>query len=493
MRTYNELAITLAPSDKENLFLVTAEHRVPHNFQVVRRPVIIEPEKFYAKQLLETLDTLNHEVINAIEGRRPSYQEEKIEKFSKNLFDELFKAKLRNEFSALVPNVPGLGLRIRLDLPPPLRSLPWEMMYRTDEDQPRPLGLNPAITLVRSSAAVHHCQPMGLHLPLKILVVVCSPRKYPPLNARKEISGLLNRLAGLIRDAQVQVDFIHGANTLFRMAQLMGGDQYHIVHFIGHGEERRGEVHMIMEDADQSAAEISPAELWQALGGARLPHLVILNICIGGANRMGKPFASLADVFFRSAIPAVIAHQFPIRDDSASFFASCLYESIAMGTPVDEALTYGRQILLASKDWYTPILFLNSDNGQIFGAPIGARSQADLNGLAKKAEAALSRWPEAASYAEEAFQINPHNQELQALLNQALQEEALDAYLREASFAQANEDWLGATKYYQDYLDHPTVKSRPLAERERVNQQMHASRAAAGIADPWMKWRQCIA
>jgi hypothetical protein len=98
--------------------------------------------------------------------------------------------------------------------------------------------------------------------------------------------------------------------------------------------------------------------------------LVVLNSCLGTKSGDGEKFSSVAAGLVKSGVPAVIAMQYEISDDSARVIAKTFYTSLALNMPVDAALTEARlQIFLDDKnnlEWATPILYMQIPDGQLF-------------------------------------------------------------------------------------------------------------------------------
>ncbi|MGH3899927.1 MAG: WD40 repeat domain-containing protein [Pseudonocardiaceae bacterium] len=79
-------------------------------------------------------------------------------------------------------------------------------------------------------------------------------------------------------------------------------------------------------------------------------------------------------------IPAVVAMQFAITDPAAIRFAQSFYEHVAKRRPVDDSVRRARlELRRAEKDsleWGTPVLYLRTPEGQIFGSTIAPQQAA---------------------------------------------------------------------------------------------------------------------
>lgn len=362
-----------------------------------------------------------------------------------------------------------------------------------DESQgfnPEPyISLRPTIHFVRGAATANAIKP--LHLPLRILVLASSPSDRPPLKIRDEVDLLLRCWGDLAREEKVHVDFVQGSDTLARTMQLLEHGRYHILHFIGHGEQVGGEVRLLLEDADGKACPKSGMELWQEFSHPGAPHLVVLNLCKGATAASEPAFSSLAEVFLEAGVPGVVAHQFEISDGAAAAFAHAFYLRILNGAPVDYALARARAALASSREWHTPVLFLTSTTGQLFLSPIGdplALPPLAAVPIQKAREAASTkRWPEAASYARLALFHKPDDPPARDLLAMALAEEELDVCLQEARSALAQHDWAGAAVWYERYLEKDAAHHRSQSERASAALLKNAALAGVGVRDPLLK------
>ena len=96
---------------------------------------------------------------------------------------------------------------------------------------------------------------------------------------------------------------------------------------------------------------------------------MVLNACEGARACRTDPFAGTAQALVRQGVPAVIAMQFEIADETAILLASEYYASVAAGRPIDASLADARRIIYAERngiEWVTPFLYLRAPDGRIF-------------------------------------------------------------------------------------------------------------------------------
>jgi formylglycine-generating enzyme required for sulfatase activity len=373
--------------------------------------------------------------------------------FGKTLFEALFPGELLAAFRASRSTLaPGERLRLRLRLPPALVMLPWELLYDQYSDQF--LALAPDLTLVRypeMPAASHHPGPLHIDGPLRVIAVLASPcdKDYPTLRLDREL-GRLERALTLLRNrGRVQLDVIRGPGTLDQLRERLH-QPAHILHILSHGDlnPETGEGELLFEDTDGAAEPIN-AELlrWYLERQRGQMQLVTLNACLGALPVGDDPFSSVGLALIRSGVPAVVAMQFEITEDTAAELTRVLYAELAAGTPIDRALSEARLHIFGRYrtrlDWAIPVLFSRTETGELFTFPAPPPNlisqvkqpdtpvpsappfdQAVLRRLRQEAMLAYYRehWELAEVLLSEVRAADPNDEDVQAKLNEIRQQ-----------------------------------------------------------------------
>jgi len=287
------------------------------------------------------------------------------------LFPPPAEVLYRAALAALPPNA-GLRLRLRID-PPELHLIPWELAY--DPVRGAFTALNARTPMVRYMPLSFRPSPLTGPSPLRILFVASAPRDLPPLDAATEKSRLLTALEGLLSEGRVVVDTLEGRPTVEALQDALRHGA-RITHFSGHG--RAG--FLALEDEDGWAHWVSADGLAVLLGDSGV-GLALLNACETGAQP-GGPFGGVAPALVRAGLPAVVAMQAPMPDESAVHFARNFYAALADGLPVDTAVTEGRKAValtlgMNQPDWAIPVLYLRAPDGVLwdFGTEQEAREE----------------------------------------------------------------------------------------------------------------------
>jgi tetratricopeptide (TPR) repeat protein len=291
--------------------------------------------------------------------------------FGAALFNAVFSGEVAGAFQANVDDAKrlGAGVRIRLRLADPeLADLPWEFLYNPGVN--RFLALSVHTPLVRYMDLPDPIQPIALTPPIRALVMISSPADYPALDVEAEWKNLTGSLADLLATGQISIDRMDDA-TLPALQRKLRKSQYHILHFIGHGEfdQTSQEGVLLLEDEHHRGHRVGSQYLGMLLHDHESLRVAILNACEGARTSRLDPFAGSAQTLVQQGIPAVIAMQFEIADDVASTFAHEFYGALADGYPIDAAVTEARKAIFADGrdvEWGTPVLYLRAPDGRIF-------------------------------------------------------------------------------------------------------------------------------
>jgi hypothetical protein len=323
------------------------------------------------------------------------------------LFDGVMSPPVRSLFdeSLAAAAVAGRGLRIRLFFnrrEPRLAAvsqLPWELLYRSDREAF--LALDTATPIVRHLALPQPTRPAPLASPLRVLVMTADVAGLPRLavaDEQRALAGLADRRP----PATLALRAVERpTRDALRRALLAPLD---IFHFIGHGgfDVAAGEGYLALER--EPTAEAPPARdlhtassrpagagsaaarstfeplrgevLANLLTGRGGPRLAVLNACSTGESAGAQdrpPFGGVAAALVLGGVPAVVAMQERIGDRAAWRWSAALYERIAEGDALEEAVAEARRAVYAADpqgfEWSIPALFLRLESGQLFACP----------------------------------------------------------------------------------------------------------------------------
>ena len=243
-------------------------------------------------------------------------------------------------------------------------QIPWEFAVdpRVKDDY---LALR--ISFARHLRVSAPVPALAVKPPLRVLGVHAHPSDRPELDAAAEQESVA--ALGSVSSDLVQVTWLKG-DRWSDLSDALSQGGWHILHFIGHGgyDEELGSGFLELSDDQGAALRVGAARIGAVAAQTGDLRLVVLNACESATSGAGA-FSSTAAKLMREGIPAVVAMQYEITDPAALAFAAGFYETLARGTAVDQAVTKGREIVRITQnslEWATPVLFLASDEAQLF-------------------------------------------------------------------------------------------------------------------------------
>ncbi|MGB7539436.1 MAG: CHAT domain-containing protein [Anaerolineales bacterium] len=288
------------------------------------------------------------------------------------------------------------GLRIRLYLLPALACLPWEyalvQLHEGEATAQDFWGQDHRISIVRHEMIAVPAPPFRSTPQRRVIFAMASPpdAKYPPLNLRDEQKGIkeaLNSVRGI--EAEYHPDYAkepRSTGTTVEAVEEALQNPADIFHFSGHGDYREAEPAawggrpgrgiLVFDSGLHSAREVRADVISGVLAEGQV-RLVVLDACETGQRDMFQRWSSVAMALLKKGIPAVVAMQFSIRDDTAQAFSKRIYEELVAGRTIDEAVAKGRLAIsrIDGKmlDWGSPVLYMRNSGGIIFPPVTDAR------------------------------------------------------------------------------------------------------------------------
>ncbi len=293
------------------------------------------------------------------------------------LFRAVFQGELLKAFQGCLAKAqdgPGLRIRLRLNDVPQLAGLPWEYLY--DAEGRGFLALSGRTPVVRYLELSEGLGTLLVEPPLRILAVISTPKGYRELaEADEEWRRLGVALKPLLRSGLIEVERLERPTPEALEARLRNGPPVHVLHFVGHGgfSELRGEGVLVFEDADGKGVPVGGPSLAYLLQDHPSLRLAVLNACNGARGSHENTFAGTAQVLVQHGVPAVIAMQTEVMDETACAFAEKFYQALAAGLPVDACVGEVRRALAAERnpEWGTPVLYLRATDGRLFALADG--------------------------------------------------------------------------------------------------------------------------
>lgn len=314
--------------------------------------------------------------------RVESPQMQTAKAFGTRLFKAVFTGSVHEVYQDALRSAEreGRGLRILLRLPgvPELVNVPWEYLF--DPSLERFLALSADTLVVRYLDTPNQIVPRKVQSPLRILVMISSPREYPQLDVEAEWKILNDALEDLVQRGQVSITRLEQP-TLPALQQQLRKDEYHVFHFIGHGtfSDFNQDGLLLLQDEVGAGEPVSGHYLGTLLHDEKSLRLAVLNACEGARTSASDPYAGTAQQLVLRGVPAVVAMQFEVSERTAVTFSNEFYRSLADNYPVDAALTEARKAIYTQGqdiEWGIPVLYMRSPDGQLFNIEPAADNQA---------------------------------------------------------------------------------------------------------------------
>ncbi|MDJ0732663.1 MAG: CHAT domain-containing protein [Nostocaceae cyanobacterium] len=290
-----------------------------------------------------------------------------LKRLGDKFYQVLFPTNIRSQLRATMADAETsqCGVRLRLVFKSPeLAKLPWEFLY--DKGTNSFLANNPQTVLSRYiDVPLQQRELKATSLPLKILLVISSPTDLAKLDADGEEHLIKDALFRHIKAGQIELDVLHEA-TIRNINQKLREKPYNVFHFIGHGSFENDKGSIALVDQDGTAKMLDDEGFASFFLGNRSLGLAVLNSCEGAAVSSNEIFAGIAPNLVQRGIPAVVAMQYPILDNTAKLFTDEFYRTLALGWPVDAAIQTTRNAIsievgLDQPDFATPVLYMRGD------------------------------------------------------------------------------------------------------------------------------------
>lgn len=308
------------------------------------------------------------------------------ENYGKLLFRTFFSGRAA-EGLALARNADAARpVRLRLRLPPNARflhTLRWEWLY--DPRSQTALAAAPTFALSRLLSTPNPAPEPVATRPLRILVVIANPDNLGELgleqlvarDERQRIEAALGKVSG-----QVEYKFLEGRATVQNIRDCLEQGGFHVLHVLAHGYfEDKG--YLVLEDDNGKCVWVDEGNFGDVLLGQKQLRLVVLAACLTSSMSPARAFAGLAPALVVRGVPAVVAMQGAIEVGAAQAFVQYFYRHLGRNGVVDAAVNYARYRLYLDGQlrgvgqWGVPVLFMNTEEGQLY-YPAPAEEDADL-------------------------------------------------------------------------------------------------------------------
>jgi tetratricopeptide (TPR) repeat protein len=208
-------------------------------------------------------------------------------------------------------------------------------------------------------------------------VVVSAPDDQRPLDTEEEIGAIQRALDEATRAGRVEVEYLDDA-TLPAIGEALRRFRPHVLHYTGHGyyDKTKAASFLALEDDDGCTRLAGIADLRPLLHDDPDLRLALLSGCQTAQTSDVDAFAGVATGLLAEAVPAVLAMQYSILDQSGITLAAAFYAALAEGATPIEAAHRVRIALWQDRegpgyDWGIPALYLRAPEMRLVGADDG--------------------------------------------------------------------------------------------------------------------------
>lgn len=320
------------------------------------------PENFSNTQYMYTSRLIEGRSLKTSEQARQQGASADIIRYGHQLYTDVFGKK--EELKKYIRRAKHLqnGMQIVLRLHSTASEL-WNVPYEYMHDGEQFLAVDKENWIIRnpldSELAKDAANVRELPLPLRILVVLADPIGAAPLNIDQEVHNILKALKSAQEKGLVVVDFVE-EGSMHNIEIMMADHDYHILHYSGHGGMAEDGSFLALEDGEGNFAPAFIDDLLPVIRKSQSLRMIIMNGCQTGKINETQAMSGIATGLLQ-VVPAVVAMQFTIRDDSAQVFARAFYEAIGRGDTLEVAMHRARMVMNKANpgraDWGVPTLY----------------------------------------------------------------------------------------------------------------------------------------
>ena len=295
--------------------------------------------------------------------------------------DEVWR--LLCESLRIIAAQPALGLRLRLCLDDDLIDLPWELLYRRDIEAPAArsgfLLLDGRVSLVREPPSLFAARQETDRAQHGLFVGAMFDDGSDTWAVAIEHASLARSLQPI--KGLITFDFVRGdAAEAIDRSLAAGCDLFH---YAGHTELEDGRGAMVQVASggmyasspgltDVRRLEALPERAAWAWSDTLAPRLSRAGTKLAVFNACNSGFWPFVRPFMRAGIPAVVGVQGVVSNLAALNFSEKLYQSLAVGLSLDEALTFARVSIAETEhsyyecDWSRFMAYMPTESAVLF-------------------------------------------------------------------------------------------------------------------------------
>ncbi|MEM8505958.1 MAG: CHAT domain-containing protein, partial [Cyanobacteria bacterium P01_D01_bin.1] len=227
-----------------------------------------------------------------------------------------------------------------------LAHLPWELMH--DGDTFVMMRMDVAVLPVRQVKQRTGDVAEPQNRPLRLLLMATAPDLpgIADLQYEQEEANILQATKSQNQTIDLVVEESGSLEELTGLVQSYAVDHFDVFHLTGHGFVEAGQPYFLTENAYGQPMQSTAQDLSRAFK-RRWPRVVFLSGCHTGEVPDGGTVPSMAAALIQAGAPVVLGWARPVYDRTAIVAAEALYQSLATGASVEEAVQAAQQEMIA--------------------------------------------------------------------------------------------------------------------------------------------------
>lgn len=293
--------------------------------------------------------------------------------FGNRLFGLIIRDKVKQLYDLLPPS--HVRILILSDSPD-LQALPWEFIQQTAKASgPR---RNRSVARVVSTIGVPAPEPLTSEKKIRVLFAYANPQDQDEsVDWDGVLQSIQESFAAYIDPDKLDLVLVREVTSMSLLKKLQEG-QYDVLHFSGHGTVHKGVGRLIFNNGNDDSAYITAEKLAGILRDRGI-RLVVLSACQTASGDFQSEFSVTAQTLVAEGIPAVVANQMPVYNQTVAPFVGTMYDQLLRFGDIDQAVNEGRMTLStllsrndlsptdqASPDWGIPTLYRHIAGAEIF-------------------------------------------------------------------------------------------------------------------------------
>ncbi len=314
---------------------------------------------------------------------KPAFSVEDLRSMGKILFELIVRGKVTDLLNrAIGPNEQIVPMELIVE-DPGIAGWPWEYAY----DRPAGLFLCKAFNPIYRG--IFGPNPGALPSARSGAVRIMFTFGASPTDPAAKVDAQEDRLRHVFRrfndNKAVEMTFLKAVGPE-ELDRELEESPYDIFHFFGHAglDAERDEGFLVFDRGpDRKTTRYYASDLGPTLAkkGLRLAFLNACETAVSGPE-VDPGRSALAATLLRYGVPAVIATQFLMPDNSAHFLAERIYSALLRGESIVEAMRSGRRSMQYSDDerhpdWGIPVLYSVCPNLILFPRKAEKKETAD--------------------------------------------------------------------------------------------------------------------